>query len=170
MTTKHILKSSLLAAFTAICSVVSLPVGTIPVTLGVFAVLFSATTSGRKTSVTATLVYILTGVCGLPVFSGFCGGIGVLLGPGGGYIAAYVLMALIVGAVSDKCKKKSVRFVSCLIALFVCYALGTLHYCAVMRQKPLRALMICVCPFIPFDILKCALAVILGGKAEKVVR
>lgn len=157
-------KAALLTAFTAICSVITLQIGAVPITLGIFAILFSAVAAGRKISVVSTIIYILIGICGLPVFSGFGGGISALAGPTGGYITAYVFMALIVGTVSDKSKKTHIRFFACILALCVCYFFGTFRYCILTKRNFRECMAVCVLPFVPFDILKCAFAAIFGGK------
>lgn len=167
MSTKEIAKAALLTAIIAVFSVITFKIGTVPITLSVFAVLFAAVAAGAKTGTAAVAVYILLGAVGLPVFSSFQGGISVLVGPTGGYIISYIFMALIVGIVSGKSKKFAARFAACLVSLIVCYALGTLQFCIVMKQSVSYALAACVYPFVIFDIIKCAAAVFLGGKVKE---
>ena len=78
----------------AVCSWISIPL-TIPVTLQTFGVFAAVGLLGGKRGTLAVFVYILMGAAGLPVFSGFAGGPGALLGTTGGYIAGFVFSALL---------------------------------------------------------------------------
>lgn len=172
MKTKDLILCALFAAVMSIFSVIAVPIGVISITLGVFGILLTAVVLGAKRGVISTLIFILLGAVGLPVFSGFKGGIGVLTGPSGGYILSYIPMALIVGAVSahlDISKKSFVlRLLSCFAAVILCYLIGTLQYIFVMKGTSFTAaLAVCVYPFIPFDIIKCILAVLLGERIKK---
>lgn len=169
MTTKEIAKSALFAAIIAIFSVITVKIGPVPITLSVFAVLFTAVVTGAKTGVTATVVYILLGAVGLPVFSGFRGGVSVLIGPTGGYIFSYILMALITGYVSGKSDKIIIRLAACLVSLLVCYIIGTAQYMFVAKQGISAALAACVYPFVLVDLVKCAAAVLIGGRVKKLI-
>lgn len=170
MKTKNITKSSLFAAVISICSVISLNIGAIPVTLGIFAVLLAAIATGKQCAAVSTAVYILIGAAGLPVFSGFRGGFGVLLGAGGGYILSYIFVALIVGAVSDKTQKTVPLFIASVAALGVCYLFGTVQYSFVSGVNPSKVLFVCVYPFILPDIVKCTFAIMLGKKIRKLIK
>ena len=83
-------------ALIAVCSWISVPT-TIPFTMQTFAVCLVAAVFGLRHGVWAVLCYILLGAVGAPVFAGFSGGFGVLLGTTGGYILGFVFTALIVG-------------------------------------------------------------------------
>ena len=88
-------------ALIAVCSWISVPT-TIPFTMQTFAVCLVAAVFGLRHGVWAVLCYILLGAVGAPVFAGFSGGFGVLLGTTGGYILGFVFTALIVGFASEK--------------------------------------------------------------------
>ena len=89
--TKEIILISLSAALICICSWIQVP-SAVPFTLQTFAVFLVSAVLGAKKGVAATLVYILLGAVGLPVFSGFQGGVGVLLGATGGYVFGFVFI------------------------------------------------------------------------------
>ena len=109
------------------------------------------------------------GAVGLPVFSGFRGGVSVLIGPTGGYVFSYILMALITGYVSEKSDKIIIRLAACIVSLIVCYIIGTAQYMFVMKQGIAAALAACVYPFVLFDLVKCAAAVLIGGRVKKLI-
>ena len=84
----------LFAALIAVCSQIQIP-GPVPFTLQTFAVFLAAGLLGGKRGSIAVLIYILLGAIGLPVFAGFKGGIGALLGTTGGYILGFILSMLV---------------------------------------------------------------------------
>ena len=84
MKIRNMVLSGLFAALLALCGWISLPLGSLRFTLQTFGLLLALLTLGGKWGSVTVLVYLALGAMGLPVFSGFQGGIGVLLGPTGG--------------------------------------------------------------------------------------
>jgi biotin transport system substrate-specific component len=123
----------------------------------------------RRTRVTATLVYIALGTVGLPVFSGFEGGIGKLIGPTGGFIWAYPFMVLVIAFSVKLFKKRSILSLSAgiLAATVICYAMGTLWYSRLTGNSFESSVAVCVLPFIPADLIKGAAAVAVTMGLEK---
>ncbi len=158
------------AALIAILSPFAIPIGMVPITLGLFAVLLAATTLHPLDSVPAVAVYLGLGAIGLPVFSGGRGGAAVLVGPTGGYLWSYLLTALAVGLLvrlgifGGKGGKFALLrgALACFIGVLICYALGTVQYCFVTGTGWLAALPSCVLPFLPFDLVKCFAAAFFG--------
>ena len=85
---------SIFVVLIAVCSWISIPL-TVPVTLQTFGVFIAVGLLGGKRGTLAVLVYILMGAIGIPVFSGFTGGIGILAGTTGGYIVGFLFSALL---------------------------------------------------------------------------
>ena len=90
------------AIFSAVFCVLSpwmipLPFSPVPVTLGIFVVYLAVALLGAKQGTLSVIIYLLLGLAGLPVFSGFSGGIAVLAGPTGGYAIGYIPCALLTG-------------------------------------------------------------------------
>ena len=160
------------AAIIAVCSWISIPIGAVPVTLQTMAVCLTAGLFGRKRGTLATLVYILIGAVGVPVFSGFKGGVGVLFGATGGYIIGFIFTALIVGIVSDKTGAKLwALIVSMVIGILVCYAFGTAWFALVFTKngdpKSLGTILsLCVFPFLLPDAVKIILAALLTNRLK----
>ncbi len=122
------------------------------------------------------ILYIFLGIIGLPVFSGFSGGIGHLLGATGGYVLGFILTALIYYIVI-KCFGNSTKnkAVGLSLGLLACYATGTLWYTAIYLEEIsleglLSALTICVVPFIIPDTIKIAVALLIGNKLSAVIK
>ena len=119
------------------------------------------------------LVYILLGAIGLPVFSGFTGGIGILLGNTGGYIIGFLFSALTMWLISHLAgSNRIVQAVSMLAGLLVCYAFGTAWFMIVYTRGngPVSLAVVlgwCVIPFIIPDLIKIAVALLIGSRIRK---
>lgn len=170
---KKIAYGALFCALTAVCSWISIPVPSsgISFTLQTFAVLLAAGLLGWKGGTAAVLCYIALGAVGVPVFSGFRGGIGVISGVTGGYIVGFIFTALIVGLSCKFFGKKILPLsISMTLGVLVCYAFGTAWFCVVNQSTTFgAALMLCVVPYIPFDAIKIAAAVFLVKRLDKFV-
>lgn len=162
------------AVIIAVCSWISIPAA-VPFTLQTFAVCLVTAVFGLKMGVWTVVVYILLGAVGIPVFSGFRGGIGALLGTTGGYIVGFVFTALIVGlAVKKFGRKPLVLAVSMVIGILVCYTFGTAWFMVVYAQKTgpigiMTALGWCVFPYLIPDGIKIVLAVLLTGRLSRLM-
>ncbi|MCR5207466.1 MAG: biotin transporter BioY [Eubacterium sp.] len=162
--TKDIAFTGIAAAIIAVCSFITIPVGAVPVTLQTFAVCLVSGILGLKRGTLSVLIYILIGALGVPVFSGFKGGIGVLLGATGGYIIGFVFTAMITGFVSDRTKKLPALMLSMALGAAICYAFGTAWFILVYtkEQMPLgKTLALCVTPFLIPDAVKITVASLL---------
>ena len=103
MNTRTITASALFVAVIAICSWISVPVpGTaVPINLGTFGVIMTGYVLGKKNGVISVIIFLLLGAIGLPVFHGFTGGIGILMGPTGGFLIGYIALAFCAGMASE---------------------------------------------------------------------
>lgn len=159
------------AAVIAVCSIISIPVGEIPVTLQTFGVCLAAAMLGFKRGTLSVLVYILLGAVGIPVFAGMKGGVGVLAGPTGGYIIGFILTAVIVGIAADRFERRALPLAAAMaVGVLACYALGTVWFMVVMKWGIAETLAACVLPFIIPDAVKIALAVLLSNRLSKAVK
>ena len=162
------------AALTAVCSWISIP-STVPFTLQTFAVFCVLSLLGGKRGTVSIVIYILLGAVGMPVFAGFTGGIGILLGTTGGYIIGFILMGLLFWLAEHFFGNAlPVRIVSMLAGLLVCYAFGTGWFLWVYARQSGAivigtALSWCVLPFILPDLAKMALAVGIAGRVKKFI-
>lgn len=163
------------AALMAVCSWISIPT-TVPFTLQTLGVFLAISLLGGKRGFLSVLVYILLGMVGFPVFSGFKGGLGAIIGTTGGYIVGFLLTALVSGLIMDKFGKKiPVMMIAMLLGLIACYALGTVWFMYVYAQKTgpigvMTTLGWCVFPFILPDCIKLALAILIEKRVGKYVK
>lgn len=164
-------RSALFAAVLCILCPVAIPVGPVPVTLGVFAVLLTGIVLDWREAATAVLVYLLLGAIGLPVFSGGGAGFGVLIGPTGGYLWCYLPMVALV-AISGRRGGAGwlIPALSMAAALVLCYGIGTLQFVWLTRTQWHQALRVCVWPFVVFDAFKLAGAAFFGLRIRRRLR
>lgn len=170
--TRQLTACALLAALTAVCSQITVPLpGGVPLSLSLAAVYLCGLLLPPAWALAAQLVYLLFGAFGLPVYAGFTSGLGVLFGPTGGYLFIYPLMAL---CVSLGVRRWGVRPLpaagSMGAALLLCYGAGTAWFMAVTQTPLPAALLACVVPFVPADLLKIALATLVGCRLPKACR
>lgn len=155
--------TAVMAAVMAAAAPFTIAVGPIPLSLCTFVIYLTAYVLGWKRGTAATLVYILLGAAGLPVFSAFGAGLGKVLGPTGGYILGYLPLAAIAGlAVERFPRNRPAQLAGMVLGTGVLYAFGTGWYCFQSGTALGPALMACVAPFLPGDLVKMAAAMALG--------
>jgi biotin transport system substrate-specific component len=170
--TREITYIGLFVAVMAVCSWISVPM-TIPFTMQTFAVFLTAALLGTRLGTITVAAYMLLGAVGLPVFSGFKGGLGVLMGPTGGYIIGFIFTALITGTMIERFGRGRIMMAaSMLVGLAVCYAFGTVWFLKVYANTKgavsvATALGWCVIPYILPDCVKILLAVTVAERLGK---
>ena len=163
------------AALITICSWISIPTA-VPFTLQTFAVFLVLLLLGGKRGTIATLIYVLLGAVGAPVFAGFSAGAGVLLGSTGGYIMGFLFIGLIYILFERRSKNNiAVKMAALVLGLIVCYAFGTAWFMHVYTTNTgevglLTVLGWCVFPFIVPDLVKMALAAVIVKRIEPVIK
>ena len=167
----------LFAAFTAVFSQVSLPIGPVPISCSLIAVYLAGLFLPVKTAALSQLVYLLLGIIGVPVFAGFQSGAARLAGPTGGYLLVYPVIALILSLAMVIYDKKLARkplaaraayIVSAmLVSLIVCYAAGTAWFTVFSGSSFQKALSLTVVPFIAGDIAKIVLCTVVTLSARE---
>lgn len=163
------------AVLIAVCSWISIPT-LIPFTLQTFAVTLAAGVLGGKRGTLAVLVYILLGAVGVPVFAGFAGGLGILLGTTGGYIVGFIFTALVMWGFETLLGRKTwVIALSMVLGLAVMYAFGTVWFMVVYARTTGAiglgtALAWCVLPYLIPEVVKIALSVMLSRRLSAILK
>lgn len=152
-------------ALLAVCSWISLPFA-VPVTLQTFALCLAAGLLGFKRALASVTAYILLGAVGVPVFSGFRGGLSAIASPTGGYIVGFLLAVAVIGFVKDRSGGKPLPLALSMAAgIILCYIFGTAWFMLLFPPEGeltlLATLMSCVFPFVLPDAVKAALSLIL---------
>lgn len=175
MSLKVMVLTGLFAALHIVGSQLSVPIGPVPHTLQIFFVLLAGVVLGGRWGGLSVVVWILLGVFGLPVFAQGKAGAAVLLGPTGGFLVGFVLCAYIVGVYAERVAAPVFGRVLAvmLVGLALVYALGLAGFMASFKyflHKPMTlttAFTLSVLPFLPFDIIKTALAAYVGVKVRR---
>lgn len=157
---------ALFAAVMAVCSWITVPAA-VPFTLQTMGVFLALGLLGGKRGTISVLVYLFLGAIGLPVFSGFAGGLGYMMGATGGYIIGFLFSALIMWFMEKAFgRDMKILILSMVLGLILCYAFGTAWFMTVYSGSngPIdlaTALGWCVFPFIIPDAIKIAVACLL---------
>jgi biotin transport system substrate-specific component len=173
--TKNLTYTALMAVLIVLCSWITVP-APVPFTLQTFGVFCAVGLLGGELGAAAVLLYLLMGVVGLPVFSGFSSGVGHLLGPTGGYIIGFLFSALVYGLVTRLFGEKTLAAViGMALGLLVCYAFGTAWFVYVYSRRVaaiglMQAMGMCVFPFLIPDGVKIACAVLLVSRLRRRIR
>ena len=154
---QNIVRCGCCAALIAVCAWLAVPVGEIAITLQTFGIYFALLLLGGGKGTVACVVYLLLGVVGLPVFSGFQGGFGILLGPTGGYLWGFAVLALCYWALN----KPLGNTLSIILGTVACYTCGTLWFAFLYGGSLWVILLKCVVPYLIPDGIKLILALYL---------
>jgi biotin transport system substrate-specific component len=152
--------TALLAACIAAGAWLQLPIGAVPITLQPLFVFLAGYLLGPASGAAAVALYVAAGVLGLPVFAGGKAGLGVLLGPTGGYLVGFVLAAAVTGLAARRGAPLGwVRgLIAGAVALAIAYLVGAGRLAQVLHLDARKAVAVGVLPFVAFDGVKVALA------------
>lgn len=168
-TVVELTKAALFAAFFCVLAphTLYLPFSPVGITLGSFLLYLTGFLLGPKLGCISVLLYLCMGLLGLPVFSGYTAGAGVLFGPTGGFLLGYLPCVAIIGWITGKVpvgKKGTVKFFAAMVAgTGALYVFGTVWFMAIYTKGASfsEAVTACVVPFLPFDGVKMVLAAML---------
>lgn len=167
ITTQQMALVAIMTALTCILAPFSLPIGPVPISLTNLVIYFSLYLLGWKLGTLSYVIYLLIGLVGVPVFSGFTAGPAKLFGPTGGYLIGFIPMAIIAGIVIDKFSQRWIQILGMIVGTAICYAFGTAWFCIQAGYTVSAALAVCVIPFIPADLIKMVIAMIIGPEIRK---
>lgn len=166
--TRNMTVCAIMAALMCILGPMSVPIGPIPISLTNLVIYLTVYLLGTKKACISYLVYMLLGAVGLPVFSGFAGGIGKLAGPTGGYLVGFIFMTVICGVIMERFQRKAIpTWLGMVLGTLVAYLFGTVWFVVQTQSAVMYALTACVFPFIPFDLIKITIAILLGKAVRK---
>lgn len=154
---------ALMAAVMCVLGPLSVPIGPVPIAFANLVIYFTVYLLGWKWGTVSTLVYLLVGLAGLPVFAGYTSGAVKLMGPTGGYLVGYLPMALLAGLIIEHHEGRRLpQLLGMIAGTALCYLLGTAWFCRQGGYTVGAAMGLCVTPFIPFDLLKMLFALWVG--------
>lgn len=160
-----------IAIMTAVTSVmaqisVPMPVG-VPLTMQTFAVTLSAIILGARNGMISMIIYVLLGAVGVPVFANFGGGFHYLVGPTGGFLISFPIMAWMIGWGAEYKKRKGMFITMLTLGTIVNFIVGAAFFSFITDSSPAVAFTACVVPYLPWAILKAVGAAVLGLKLRK---
>lgn len=151
-----------IAASAQIC--IPMPSG-ISFTLQTLAVALCGMVLGAKYSLGTIAVYIAIGACGLPVFSAFQGGVGVLFGLTGGFLFGFLGLALLC-SLASKTAKKPLKILLFALSVIVCHAAGAVQFCVLSGNNIIEAIVISSLPYLLKDYASIAVAYLIAKKLK----
>lgn len=167
---KNMVLMALFIAVTCILAPLSIPIGPVPISLTNFVIYFELYFLGWKRGLISYVVYLLLGMVGLPVFSGFTGGVGKLAGPTGGYLIGFILMTLVCGLFIEKFQNFFLHLLGMILGTAIAYIFGTAWFCVSTGTGVIAALALCVFPFLIGDLVKMVLAGLVAPGVAKQIK
>ena len=171
MKTKDMTLIAVMAALICIAGPLTIPVGPIPLSLATFAVYLAGSVLGRKKGTIAVGLYLLIGIIGVPVFSGFSGGFQKIAGVTGGYLIGYLPCAYLSGVGAEKRDSMGWWFHTLMMVAgtVLLYTIGTVNFMLHTGNGLGAALSLCVIPFLRGDAVNVAGATLITQTLKKAV-
>lgn len=122
---------------------------------------------GKRQATVSCGIYLLIGLAGIPVFSGFTGGAGKLFGPTGGYLIGYLALTFIGGWCVEKWSGYFLQGFGLALGTVVCYLFGTMWLAYQAGMEFNAAFCVGVLPFAAVDVIKLAIGVLVGNVVRR---
>jgi biotin transport system substrate-specific component len=172
LTLRGMIYAAMLAALTAIGANLNIPLPLVPLTLQTLFVFLAGALLGATHGGLSQIIYILLGLIGLPVFSKGQSGLGVLLGPTGGYLFGFILAGFLIGILIDFKKNPEIIWMvfAMGIGLLVIYACGVTQLYYTSKRTFEEALIAGALRPLPGDIIKMLVAAIIASKVRNKIK
>jgi biotin transport system substrate-specific component len=165
---------ALFAALTGVGGLIAIPLPftPVPITLQTFFTFLAGAILGKYLGALSQLIYLLLGVIGLPVFAKGSSGLGVLLGPTGGYLVGFVPAAFLIGWILEKKEKPpfALIFLAMVVGLLAIYLPGVGWLMWVARMNLVKALFLGALPFLPGDVVKIVVGALIVNRTMRLRR
>ena len=170
MKTKNLTRIALMTAVLCILAPISLPIGSVALTMATFAIYLMAYLLKPRQALVAVGLYLLLGAVGLPVFSGYMAGISRFAAPGGGYLIGYLFLAGISSAFVHRFSSIFLQIGGMLLATCLTYGIGTFWLSYSTGISFFTALPAGALVFLPLDLIKIFLSFYIGRKIQKHIK
>lgn len=163
---------SLFAALTAVGAFISIPLAPVPITLQSLFTLLAGMILGSTLGAASQIIYVFLGAIGLPIFSSFTAGAGVLFGPTGGYLFGFIIASYIIGKIIELKREKNIFYylLAGLIGTIIIYIIGVAQLSLVTGIGIKKAIAVGMLPFLPGDILKIIAASFIANKLKTAIK
>lgn len=162
--------SAMMAALIAVGAYIAVPVGPVPIVLQNMFVMLTGLLLGSRWGLASVGVYILAGICGLPVFSGAGAGLGHLLGPTGGYLISYLPAVFVIGLVADRTRNILLQLLALLVATALIFLLGVSWLKIATGMTVEKAMAVGMLPFLIGDGIKIAAALAISKAIAPIIK
>jgi biotin transport system substrate-specific component len=169
---RRMVYASMFGALTALGAFIVIPLQPVPISLQTLFCGLAGVILGSYTGALSQVVYVLLGIIGLPVFTGGKAGLGILLGPTGGYLIGFIIAAFVIGKIVEIRREAGVVWIgmALLVGELIIYTFGVLQLSIVADLSITKSIFAGALPFIPGDLLKLAAAIIIGYKLRSQFR
>ncbi len=167
--TKDLTLMALMTAFISVSAQIAIPLGMVPFTLQTTLILMAGLILGSKRGMITCFVYMLIGAIGIPVFSGFSGGIDTIFLQTGGFIMSFPLMAYVAGKFSEISDKKIMKYLGSLIGVILNFVVGCAYFMYVTEMDLITSMTYTVFPFIVTSLVQIVIAVTLSNKIKSAI-
>lgn len=170
MKVKDMTLTAVMAALICIAGPLTIAAGPVPLSLATFAVMLAGAVLGKKRGTAAVGLYLLIGIIGVPVFSGFSGGFQKLAGVTGGFLAGYLPCAFFAGLGAERAEREGRKWIlpaMMVLGTAVLYTVGTAWFMIQTGNGLGAALGLCVLPFLPGDAAKIAAVTVIAPAVKK---
>jgi len=167
LSTRELCYIGIFVALMAVMAQIIIPIPPIPVTMQTFAIALTGAVLGAKKGTIAAVVYLLLGAVGVPVFAGFAGGLASFVGPAGGYLWSFPLLAFIVGLTAEK-GGRYLLALGLIAGSVINLSMGMLHLAFVLQLDMQAAFVAGVLPFIVPEIIKYSLVYLVAPRLKLV--
>ncbi len=163
---RQLFLAALFTAFLALISQISIMTPlSIPFTFQTFAICLCGYTLRLKWASLSVITYIALGLLGLPIFSNFKGGIGVLFEITGGYIIGFLPLVIICAL---PIKEKTIFKISLgIMGVLICHITGSAYLSVLTHTNFITSFIASSLPFLLKDMILCVLAYYLAKKLKK---
>ncbi|MFW5998893.1 MAG: biotin transporter BioY [Halanaerobiaceae bacterium] len=160
LTVNDMILSALFAALTGILSylIIPLPFSPVPVTGQTLAVMLTGSLLKTRQAVLSIILFLLMGIAGIPVFSGGTAGIGVLVGPTGGYLFGFLIGVIVISKICNNNSYKRIATACIIGGIFMVHIPGFIWMSLITDMSIKKALMAGSIPFLPGDLIKVIIA------------
>lgn len=167
--TLSLVVAAMFTAITVVCSQIAIPMPTqVSLTLQTFAVALCGYVLGIKWGLASIITYVLLGTVGVPVFSGFKGGIQVLFGASGGFIFGFIFFTGLCG-VSHLINNKALKLIIGFGGLVICHILGIIQFAVVYKTDLISSFLMVSSPYLIKDVISVIAAFFLSLYIKKLL-
>lgn len=176
ISTKEMTLVAMFTGLTAIGAFISIPIGEVPISMQSLFVILSGLILGSKLGALSQILYIILGLIGVPIFSGFTGGLQSFMKPSFGFIIGFIFAAYIVGKITDNNKERKNIWIASFIGTIVIYLFGLpymyymLNIVMVKGLSFVNILQIGCIIFLPGDIIKAVVSSVVAGQTLPILK